>query len=135
MLADDFDLVAAPFRPTHIHAFEHQRPVLALGATGTGMNLDIGVIGVGLAREERLNLPRMGLLPEAEQRLLRFGDDVLVPLLLAELDERDVVVELADDPVERANGTLELLALAHQALRAAAVAPEVRRLGLAVEGR
>ncbi len=69
------------------------------------------------------------------ERLLGLGDDVLVALLLAEGDELDIVVELAGNAVEGGERGLELLALAHQALRAAAVAPEVRGLGLAVERR
>ena len=133
MLADDFHLVVAALRPAHIHALQHLRPVLALGAAGAGMNLDIGVIGVGLAREQRLDLPGVGLLPQPDERLLGLGDDVVVTLLLAKGDELDMVVELADNAVERAERGLELLALAHQALSAAAVAPEVRGLGLAVE--
>jgi hypothetical protein len=44
-----------------------------------------------------------------------------------------LVVELADDAVEGAKSALELLSLAHQALRAAAVAPEIRGLGLAIK--
>ena len=113
MLADDLDLVAAPFRPAHIHAFEHLRPILAFGAARAGVNLDIGVIGVGLAGEQRLHFPRVGLLPQSLKRLLGFGDDVLVPLLLAELDERDLIVELADNAVERAERVFDLLSLAH----------------------
>ena len=58
-----------------------------------------------------------------------------VALLLAERDQRDVVVEFAGDAVEGAERGLELLALAHQALRAAGVVPEIRGLGLAVERR
>ena len=97
------------------------------------MNLDIGVVGVGLAGQQRLDLAGVGLLPQADQRLLGLGDDVLVALLLAKGDHLDMVVELADNAVERAKRGLELLALAHQALGAAAVAPEIRGLGLAVE--
>ena len=64
MLADDLHLVVAAFRPAHIHALQHLRPVLALGAAGAGMNLDIGVVGVGLAGEQRLDLPGVGLLAQ-----------------------------------------------------------------------
>jgi hypothetical protein len=72
-------------------------------------------------------------LPQPEKRLLGLGDDVLVALLLAEGEELNVVVELADDALEDAKRGLELLALAHQALRAAAIIPEAGSLGLAVK--
>jgi hypothetical protein len=70
---------------------------------------------------------------EAEESLLDLGDDVIVTLLLAEGEKLDIIVELAGKAVEGGERGFELLALAHQALGAAAVAPKVRRLGLAVE--
>jgi hypothetical protein len=76
----------------------------------------------------------MGLLPQPGERLLGFGYDIVVALLLAKGDESDIVFELADDAVEGAERSFYLLALAHQALRAAPVAPEVGCLGLAIEG-
>jgi hypothetical protein len=97
------------------------------------MDLDVGIVAVGLARQERLDLARVRLLSEAEQSLLRLGNDVVVPLLLAEGDQLDIIVEFAGQTVESGERGFELLALAHQALRAAAVAPKVRRLRLAVE--
>src|SRR5262245_12962360 len=133
MLADDLDFVAAGFRPADIHAFEHLRPILAFGAARAGMNLDIGVIAVSLTREQRLHFAGVGLPPQTLKRLLGFRDDVLVALLLAELDERDLIVELADNAIKRAKRAFDPLALTHQALGAAAVVPEIRGLGLAVE--
>ena len=37
-------LVVARFRPAHIHAHQHLRPILALGAARAGMDLDIGIV-------------------------------------------------------------------------------------------
>src|SRR6476659_9214632 len=102
MLADDLYLVVVAFGPANIHALEHQRPVLALGAAGAGMDLDIGVVGVGLAREQGPDLAAVRLLPQLGERDLGVGDDAGVTLLLAERDQRDVVVEFADDAVEGA---------------------------------
>ena len=59
------------------------------------MNFDIGVIGVGLAGQQRLDLAGMGLLPKLLQRGLGLGDDALVALLLAEGCQRDMVIERA----------------------------------------
>ena len=97
------------------------------------MNLDIGVVSIGFAGQQRLDLPRVGLLTQPDERLLGLGDDVFVALLLAESDEFDIVVQLADNTIEGGERSLKLLALAHQALSAAAVAPEIRSFGLAVE--
>src|SRR6516164_818736 len=55
-LLEVIDLVAALLGPARVHAQQHLRPVLALGAAGTGMHLEIAVVAVGLAREQRLEL-------------------------------------------------------------------------------
>ena len=58
---EDLDLVAVLLRPARVHAHEHLGPVLALGAAGAGMDLEIGVVAVGLAGEHRLDLAALGL--------------------------------------------------------------------------
>ena len=97
------------------------------------MDFDIAVVRVGLAGKQRLDLQSVGFLPELAQRRFRFPDGRLVALLLAKLGEGDRVVALAGDAVEVSKRSLELLALAHQCLRAALIVPEVRGLSLAVE--
>jgi hypothetical protein len=75
----------------------------------------------------------VGLLSQFDERLFGLGDDMLIALLLAKSDEFDIIVELAGQTVEIFECGFELLALAHQGLRAAAVAPEIGGLNLAVE--
>ena len=133
MLADDLDLVVAPLGPADIHALKHLRPVLALGAPGAGMDLDIGVVGVCFAGEQRLDLALMRFGPKLLQRRLRFGDDTLIALLLAERNELDIVVELANETRKSGKRAVELLPLAHDALRARRIVPEIRSFDLAVE--
>jgi hypothetical protein len=58
---------------------------------------------------------------------------MLVALLLAKSNELDIVIEFAGEAVESVERGFELLALAHEGLRAAAVAPEVGGFDLAVE--
>ena len=57
----DLDLEIVPLRPARIHPQQHLRPVLALGAAGAGMDFEIGVVGVGLAREQRFDLAALDL--------------------------------------------------------------------------
>ena len=83
----DLDLVAAPLRPARVHAEQHLRPVLGLGAAGPGVDRDDGVLPVVLAREhdgqlelaERLAAP---LEPGLDLRL-----EALVALLEGHLPE------------------------------------------------
>ena len=48
--------------PARVHAQQHLRPVLAFGAAGAGVDFEIGVVGVGLAREQRLDLAALRIL-------------------------------------------------------------------------
>ncbi len=72
-LVDKLHLEAAPLRPTHVHARQHRGPVLALGAAGAGVDLDVGVHAVGLARQQRLDALSLHLLVEARERCLGLG--------------------------------------------------------------
>ena len=47
---------SVPLRPAPVHAQEHLRPVLRLGAARTRVEREDGVVGVVLAREEHLEL-------------------------------------------------------------------------------
>ena len=58
------------------------------------MDFQIGLVAVGLAREQRLGLAPRDLGLELAQRVLGVGDDRLILLGLAELDHADIVVEL-----------------------------------------
>jgi hypothetical protein len=77
----------------------------------------------------------MHLLAKSLERILGLGDDALVPFFFAKGGKLDIVVELAGDAVEGGERGFELLALAHQALRAPRVAPEIGGFGFAVEDR
>ncbi len=55
-LFEILDLETVLFSPARIHAQQHRGPVLALGAAGAGMDFEIGVEAIGLARQQRLQL-------------------------------------------------------------------------------
>jgi hypothetical protein len=46
-----FHFIAVLLGPAHVHACQHLRPVLRFGAAGAGMDFDIAIIGVDLARQ------------------------------------------------------------------------------------
>ena len=93
-LGDQLDLHAVRLGPADVHAGEHRRPVAALGAAGAGVDLEEGVVAVGLAVEQRLGLPGGGLVADRADRGLGVGDDGLVALGLAELDQLLLVGEV-----------------------------------------
>ncbi len=125
----DVDLELPPLRPARVHAQEDIGPVLALGAAGAGVNLEIGVIRVGLAREQRLDLRRTGVLQRLLQRLLGLADHIGVVLGLAHFDELGIV---ADGGLEGLHGLhlhVQLIALLHDRPGLLGGGPEVGMLG------
>ena len=53
-----FDLEAVLLGPARVHAQQHRGPVLALGAAGAGMDLEIGIEPVGLAADSSASSSR-----------------------------------------------------------------------------
>ena len=129
----DLDVEFPPLGPAHVHAQEHARPVAALGAAGARMDFDIGVVGVGLARQQRLELAALALRLQRLQRARPSALGRRVALGLAEFDQRRRVVEVALNLGERAQPVLEHRALAHQLLRGFGIVPEVGVFGFGVE--
>ena len=74
-LFEILDLVAVLLGPARVHAQQHVGPVLALGAAGAGMDFEIGVDCVGLARQQRFQLAPRDLLLQLLERVLGLGDD------------------------------------------------------------
>src|SRR5205085_7306759 len=54
-LLQELDLEAVLLGPARVHAQQHAGPILALGAAGARMDLHVAVVGIGLAREQRLH--------------------------------------------------------------------------------
>jgi len=129
----DLDLEPMVLGPAHVEALEHLRPVLALGAARAGLDLEIGVVGVGLAREQRLHGALLGDAAQVAQRLLGGRELVLVVLLGGELDQADrVVVVLLQRAVER-ELAVERRALAQHHLGRLRIVPERRVVGAGVQ--
>src|ERR1051325_1400768 len=65
-LAHVEDLDAVPFAlgPSGVHAHQHLRPVLRLGAAGTGADLDLRVAEIILPGQQRPQTERFDLRPE-----------------------------------------------------------------------
>jgi hypothetical protein len=97
------------------------------------VHLEIGVVAVGLAREQALELALGRLLAEPFQRRLGLLEDRLVVLGLGELDQAQRVLELALDLAVALDAALQARALAQQRLRRRGLLPEVRVLDEGIE--
>src|SRR5262245_44247247 len=132
-LLEPVDLVAVLLGPARIHPQQHAGPVLAFGAASAGMDLEIAVVAVGLARKQRLELTARDVGAQPLERGLGLRHHLLIALGLAQLDHGELVVELALDAGDRSELVFERGALLHYALGALLLVPEIGILGLAVE--
>ena len=89
------------------------------------MHLDIGIVGVDLARQKRLDLASLGLDLERLQLVdpFLFGGGIVFHL--AEFDERRGILEVPLEPRDGAEPILEIGPLAHHLLRGIGIVPEV----------
>ena len=97
------------------------------------MNLEIGIVAVGLARQQSFDLLALSLERQALKRRAGLGDRGLIILGLTELYECQRVVETALELAIRLDRSLQLLALPHHLLGALRIAPKLRILALAVQ--
>jgi hypothetical protein len=77
---DQFDLHAVALGPAAVHALEHAGPILALGPARARIDLDIAVVGVGLARQQGGDLVAFGPLGKVGQRADAVVDQAVVIL-------------------------------------------------------
>ena len=128
VIVHQLDLEAALLAPAAVHPLEHAGPVLALGPARARVDLDIAVVVVGLAAEQRGDLVGLGLGGERLQR----GDAVvghrLVALGLGHVDQFGRVGEFALDAAGRRHRLIEAAAFLHHRLRRLGVVPQRRVL-------
>ena len=133
MLVDQFDLQAVAFAPARIHAAEHPGPVLALGAARPGIDLDIGVVAIGFARQQRLDLVLFGAAREIGERGEAVGLHLGIALGLGHFDQLCRIVELAFDRARCGDRLIETAPLPHNRLRRLGVVPQSLILNARVE--
>ena len=132
-LFQPLDLVAVLFRPAGIHAQQHLRPVLRLGAAGAGVDFDVAVVVIGLARQQGLQFHLAGAFLQDANLGLGIVDHALVAFHLAQLDQFEQFGQLALGGAAALDGGIEFSALAHDLLRGGGVVPQVRILGRGIE--
>jgi hypothetical protein len=97
------------------------------------MDLEIAVVGVGLAGKQTFELTSSRLGAQPLERRLGVGDDAGFALGFAELDQFDRLLDLALDPPVAADRLVEPGAFTQQPLRARGIVPQVLILGLRVQ--
>jgi hypothetical protein len=97
------------------------------------MDLEVAVVGVGLARQQAFEFASRRLGAQPLERRFGLGDDTGFALGLAELDQLDRVCDLALDPPVAADRLVEPGAFTQQPLRARRIIPQALILGLRVQ--
>src|SRR5579862_3630753 len=82
------------------------------------MHFKIRIVVVGLAGQQRLELAARDFGLEPTQRVLGFGNDLLVLLGFAKFDQRHLIVELLRDADRSRDWDLRTAGSARQAVRA-----------------
>ena len=135
MMIDQLDLHAVTLAPAAVHPLQHPGPVLAFGPARASVDLDIAVVGVGLARQQRRDLVALGLVGEIAQCLHAVVDQPVVAFKLRHLDQFDRVLEVGFDLARRRDGFLQSATLAHHFLRRLGIVPQRRILDLVIKLR
>ena len=120
-------------RPLHVHAVEHLRPVLRLGAARAGVEGQNRVAVVVFAGEKRgepclLHVGLQGLIA-----LFQLGQQALVVHLRAHVDQRKQIVARGNELFVAVDLILELLGAHLVFLRAFQIVPEAVLVGLQLE--
>ena len=110
--------------PAHIHPKQHLGPVLRLGSAGTGLNIDIGIVLIELAREHAAKFEfRNGLLGNLE-----IADDIseklLVVLARSELEQFRRIVQRSFERRDRLDDIGQRCPLPAESLGALRIRPD-----------
>ena len=125
-LLEQFDLEVAALAVAQVHALEHARPVLGLGAAGAGLDLDEAGVGVHRVGEHAAKFELADLLFECREVGLDRHHGVLVVLHLRQLEQLLEIVGHAVGVLQRHHYGFERLFLLAQLLGAGGVIPHRR---------
>ena len=132
-LFDKRDFIALLLSPTHIHALQHTRPILAFRAAGTGMHFQIGIIAVSLARQQGFDFHAFRFRRQIGQRRLALSDDIRIALGFAKFDEFNMLIHLVFKLSAGFDGVFEPRAFLHFGLCRLRVVPQFRVFGELVQ--
>jgi hypothetical protein len=114
-----------------VHALEHRRPVLRLGAAGAGLDVREAVVGVERVGEHAPELERGDVVLDAVHLARDSREDGVVALGARHLEQLGRVAQVRVDRGQAADRRVEGLLLAPELLGARRVAPD---LGIGEQG-
>ena len=130
---DDFRREAARGAPPQVHAQEHLRPVLRLGASGARLNVHEGIVRVHLAVEHALQLELADAAFEAHRVALDVARRGLIVLAFRELEQLRGIGNGLAGAVELVDLGAQLRAFAAELLRLVRLLPDGGVFQLAID--
>lgn len=125
--------IAVLFGPAHIHAHQHLRPVLRFGAAGTGVQLDIAIVAIGLTGQQAFDLAAFRFIGGGARGTGSLGQHLGVAVGLGHGDQFQRVGDLGLQLADAFHRRGDLVAFPHQLLRRGGVVPQRRVLGAVVQ--
>ena len=122
---DDLDLEAMRFSPAQVHSQYHFRPVLSLGTTGAGLDVEVRVVGVHVTRKHAPELEACNLLLESAEIGGQLVDRVLVAFFQRHFEQLAGVTEAGLQLVEADNHVFQLRAFLPERLGAPGIVPYI----------
>jgi hypothetical protein len=119
--------------PPQVHAQEHLRPVLRLGAARARLDVDVRIVGVHLAGKHAPELEALDARLEALQVALDLGRGVGVVFLYGKCEQFIRVLQPVRDLIEPGDDLLQPRPLLAKSLCPLRVIPDVRLFQLALD--
>jgi hypothetical protein len=117
--------------PLEVHPHHHSRPVLCLGTTGTGLDVEVGAGRIHFAREHALELEGLDVLLQPLAVAVDLDEGRLVVFGLGQVEELERSGEAVPDTVEATDDRFELGALTAERLGTLRLVPDRGLLQLA----
>ena len=110
--------------PARVHAHQHAGPILTLRAACARMDFEIGIVLVGLAREQGLDLAACSLGLNGTNSLFGIGNNGGIAFRLAHFNEHNGIIKICFETPDRRETIFKLGPLAHEFLRVLRIVPE-----------
>ena len=119
--------------PAQVHAQHHLAPVLGLGATGTGLDIQIGTAGIHLPGEHAPEFQIRHHFFQIPQVAFHFREGVFVPLFHHQIQQGGGVFHSLGGIVDGVHDHFQLGAFLAQGPGIVRVAPDIRVFKLALD--
>ena len=123
---EHLNLKASFLSPSLIHTAQHARPVAALGAAGTCMKRQDGIILVVFSAQKRLNTDGFVFLAEFIIALLHLRNHIRIVLLLCDLNKHQHVFPVCTELLVALDHILQMLTFLYYRCRLLGIIPKSR---------